>query len=87
MIGKSDGQEVVLKKSRKKMTEMKTDKERNHAISEALITVRLGQEGSAFLIKGYEAFITPDDHVCIALEYAEKGNLKSFLKQVLRGKP
>ena len=51
-------------------------KERDRAKSEAMFTLKLGQKGSDFLIKGYEAFITRDEHVCIVLEYAEKGNLK-----------
>ena len=36
MIRKSDDQEVVLKRSHKKMSKM-TDKEQNQAISEAII--------------------------------------------------
>ena len=78
MIRKSDGKEVVLKKSHKRMSGMSV-KERDQAISEAILTVRLGKEGSAFLIKGYEAFMTPDEHICIVLEYAQQGSLKSIL--------
>ena len=81
MISKSNGQEVVLKKSTKKMSEM-TDKERDRAISEAIHTVRLGKVGSAFLIKGYEAFKSPDEHVCIVLEYAQKGSIKPIIATI-----
>ena len=58
------------------------EKERDQAISEAVLTVRLGQEGSAFLIKGYEAFKTPDEHVCIVLEYAKQGSIKPFINKI-----
>ena len=62
-----------------------SEKERDRAESEAILTMRLGHEVSDFLIKGHEAFITPNKYVCIVLEYAEKGNLKKILSEGFKG--
>ena len=56
-------------------------KEEELAENEAQLIIQLGQKGSAFIIKGYEAFKTPEGHICIVTEYAQQGDLGMLLRQ------
>ena len=69
MKRKKDGKLLVMKKSHKTIEKMNHIELKN-AKSEAKLAIELGNKGSAFIIRGHEAFINPEDQICIILEYA-----------------
>ena len=74
MRKKEDNELVVIKKSHKAFKEMNQflkGEEQLLAEKEAKLIVELGQKGSTFIIKGYDAFKTPEGHICIVTEYAQ----------------
>ena len=80
MHRRKDGESVVVKRSHKTVHQMH-EKEVNLVRDEAKFAIELGQKGCTFIIKGHEAFITPEGHICIVTEYADEGDLGQLQKQ------